>query len=121
MKETLKRPAEEVIAAYLRANDAVPTRAEALHGASRFCRYEGRNEEGYQYAKRGLEVPLPTGGLFVENWIYDYGLLDELAVHTYWIGRYEKSLAACERLLLERKIPEHERERIRKERTVCAR
>jgi GR25 family glycosyltransferase involved in LPS biosynthesis len=114
LKETLKRPAEEVIAAYLRANDAVPTRAEALHGASRFCRIEGRNEEGYRYAKRGLEIQLPTGGLFVENWIYDYGLLDELAVHTYWIGRYEESLAACERLLREGKIPDHDRDRIEK-------
>ncbi len=114
LQEALKRPAEEVIATYLRATEAVPTRAEALHGASRFCRIEGRNEEGYQYAKRGLDIPLPIGGLFVENWVYEYGLLDELAVHAYWTGRYDESLAACERLLREGKIPVHDRDRIEK-------
>ena len=113
LQEALKRPAEEVIATYLRGTEVVPSRAaEAMHGASRFCRLEGRNEEGYQYAKRGLEIPLPADGLFVESWIYEYGLLDELAVHAYWIGRYAESLAACERLLREGKIPTHDRERI---------
>ncbi|MGC2331677.1 MAG: glycosyltransferase family 25 protein, partial [Candidatus Acidiferrales bacterium] len=112
LQEALKHPAEEVIASYLKAREAVPTRAEALHGASRFCRNEGRNEEGYRYAKRGLDIPLPCDGLFVESWVYEYGLLDELAVHAYWTGRYAECLAACERILREGKIPAQERDRI---------
>ena len=57
MKEHLGHPDQQVIDAYLRAADALPTRAEALHGASRFCRYIERFEEGYQLAKRGLDIP----------------------------------------------------------------
>jgi glycosyltransferase involved in cell wall biosynthesis len=99
LQEALKLSAEQVIATYLRATEAVPTRAEALHGASRFCRLNGRNEEGYRYAIRGLDIPLPAGGLFVESWIYEFGLLDEFAINAYWSGHYRESLDACLRLL----------------------
>ena len=106
------RPLDEVIATYLRAADVMPSRAEALHGASRLSRENNRFAEGYELASRGLKIPLPVGGLFVEPWIYDYGLLDEFAINAYWIGRYDDCLAACERLLREGKIPAEDRERI---------
>jgi Glycosyl transferase family 2 len=38
MKEALKHPETEVIETYLRAHRTCPLRAEALHGAARFCR-----------------------------------------------------------------------------------
>ena len=112
LQEALKLPAEEVIATYLKAAEAVPTRAEALHGASRFCRLNGRNAEGYRYAKRGLEIPLPAGGLFVESWIYEYGLRDEFAINAYWSGHYRESLDACLRLLECPALPADQRGRI---------
>jgi glycosyltransferase involved in cell wall biosynthesis len=112
LKEALGFPAEEVIAAYLRATDAVPTRAEALHALSRFCRSKGRNEEGFQYAKRGLDISLPNGGLFVERWVYDWGLLDELAINGYWSGHHREALNACLRLLEGTTLPPDQRERV---------
>jgi glycosyltransferase involved in cell wall biosynthesis len=112
LKEALEFSVEEVIAAYLRATDAVPTRAEALHALSRFCRFKGRNEEGFQYAKRGLDIPLPTGGLFVETWIYDWGLLDELVINGYWSGHHREALNACLRLLEGPALPPDQRERV---------
>ncbi len=99
LKEQLRRPDPEVIDAYLRAADACPTRAEALHGASRFCRHKGRNEDGYRIAKRGLNIAIPSGALFVEPWIYDYGLRDEFAVNAYWTGRYRECLGVCLQVL----------------------
>jgi hypothetical protein len=59
-----------------------------------------------------LAVTQPTIGLFLEPWIYEYGLLDEYAVNAYWIGRYDESLAACERMLRENKCPPDVRARI---------
>jgi glycosyltransferase involved in cell wall biosynthesis len=103
LMEALERPEQEVIDAYLRAAAAQPCRTEALHGASRFCRYKGRNQEGYEIAKRGIDIPLP-GGLFVEPWIYEYGLLDEFAVNGYWAGHYKESLDASLRILTEGKV-----------------
>jgi hypothetical protein len=97
--ERLGRPAAEVIAAYLRAADANPRRAEALHGAAKFCRLQERFEEGFQAARRGLDILLPPGALFVEPWIYETGLLDEFAVNAYWSGHYKESLEACLKIL----------------------
>jgi GR25 family glycosyltransferase involved in LPS biosynthesis/glycosyltransferase involved in cell wall biosynthesis len=112
MKDALDHPEDEVIAAYLKATDTLPTRAEALHGAAKFCRAKGRNEEGYQYAKRGVAIARPTTGLFVEGWVYDYGLLDELAVNAYWSGHERDSLDASLKLLSGNTLPENQRPRI---------
>lgn len=103
-KEQLGHPDQEVIDAYLRAADALPTRAEALHGASRFCRIRTRYEEGYQIAKRGLEIPMPADALFVEPWIYETGLLDEYAINAYWSGHNRDSLDASLRVLASGKL-----------------
>ena len=112
LQDALGFSVEQVIATYLRATEAAPTRAEALHGAARFCRSKGRNEEGYQYARRGCDIPVPTGGLFVESWVYAYGLLDELAINGYWSGHHREALDACLRLLASSALPVDQRERV---------
>lgn len=112
LKEQLDYPEDEVIAAYEKASETVRTRAEALHGAARFCRAKGRNEEGFQFAKRGVAIPMPESGLFVESWVYDYGLLDEYAINGYWSGHMRESLDACMRLLGGSHLPEGQRGRV---------
>jgi Glycosyl transferase family 2 len=112
LKEQLGHPDQEVIDAYLRATDALPTRAEALHGASRLCRHKGRNEEGYQLAKRGLEIPMPFDALFVEPGIYETGLLDEFAINAYWSGRYRDCLDASLKILETNKISGEDMQRV---------
>ncbi|MHC1948916.1 glycosyltransferase [Bradyrhizobium sp. UFLA06-06] len=112
LKQALGFPAQEIIESYQRAADFLPNRAEALHGASRFCRLAGRFEEGYRLAQRGIDIPLPASGLFVENWIYRYGLLDELAVNAYWSGHYKESMAACRQLLSGPHLPAADRARV---------
>ncbi|MBZ9991670.1 glycosyltransferase [Mesorhizobium sp. BH1-1-5] len=94
----LDRAFEEVVAVYERATQSVPTRAEALHAASRYCRNLGRYAQGQEYARRGLGINKPVG-LFVQPWVYDYGLLDEFSVNAYWAGAYQESLDACMKLL----------------------
>jgi hypothetical protein len=74
-------------------------RAEALHGAARFCRNKSLHERGYHFAKQGLAIPYPIDALFIEDWIYEYGLLDELAISAYWSGRYAESVDTCDRIL----------------------
>jgi glycosyltransferase involved in cell wall biosynthesis len=112
LKEQLGHSDQEVIDAYLRATDASPTRVEALHGASRFCRNKGRNEEGYQFAKRGIGIPMPSNALFVEPWIYQTGLLDEFAVNAYWTGRYRDCLDASLKILDTDTISGEEKQRV---------
>ena len=112
LMEQLEHSEGDIIDTYMRASNAVSTRVEALHGASRFCRLKNRFEEGYQIANRGTKIEARNGGLFVEPWIYQYGLLDELAVNAYWSGHYPEAIQACETLLYSGNLPAEHRGRI---------
>ena len=114
LQANLKRPVDEVLATYRRAIDVRPGRAEAIHGASHFCRLNGRNEEGYQFAKHALPLTkaLPPAGLFIEPWVYEYGLLDEYAINAYWSGHYRDCLDASLQILSHSSCPESQRGRI---------
>jgi GR25 family glycosyltransferase involved in LPS biosynthesis len=112
LKEALGHPEDDVIAAYQRAADSQPARAEALHGASHYCRMKGRNQQGAEIARRGLDLALPIGALFAEAWIYQYGILDEFAVNAYWSGDYQGCIEACHRILRSNVIDEATRNRV---------
>ncbi len=107
LKERLEAPAEEVIKSYSEAFSYRPSRSEPLCHLSRYLRIKGENLLGYLVAGHGLEIPLSDDLLFVERWIYDYGLLIEMSVCAYWIGKYEECLALSERILEIPNIPDH--------------
>ena len=99
LKEARAYPDQEVLASYRAATEALPTRAEATHAASRFCRIKKFYAQGYDLARQALGVQSPVGGLFAEPWVYETGLLDEYAVNAYWSGHYAECLDACIKLL----------------------
>ena len=121
LKADLGVDEEDVISSYLQAHDVRRDRAEALHGAARYCRIKQKYDLGFDLAKRALAIKPPDEGLFLEDWIYRYALLDEFAVNAYWTGHYDECLAACERLFREGKIPTEQRARVRAECALCAR
>ena len=49
-------------------------------------------------------MTMPDVGMFTVSWIYDYGLLEELARNAFCVGRYQECMEACQRLLHERGI-----------------
>ncbi|MDB5449377.1 MAG: hypothetical protein JWQ52_505 [Phenylobacterium sp.] len=112
LKDELGADKDEVLALYRRAAEVCPWRAEALHGACRLCRLEGRNPEGYEIGKVGLQLSAQPGDLFVETWIYDYGLRDEFAVNAYWAEHYQEALDASLAVLAKPDLPAWDRERI---------
>jgi tetratricopeptide (TPR) repeat protein len=120
LKEATGHDNEEVISAYTAATAACPTRAEALHGAARFCRTKGLYERGYAFAMQGLAIVRPDDALFPEDWIYDYGLRDELAVCAYWTSRYAECRDVCDRLLGDGKLPAEHHARVSRNRELAA-
>ncbi|OAS23428.1 glycosyltransferase [Methylobacterium platani] len=108
----LGRPDDEVLATYRRAIAAGPHRAEAAHRASRHCRLAGRYGEGLRFAEPALSLAAPAAGLFVEPWIYAYGLRDEYALNAYGAGLYWHCAAACLDLLASPAMPDSERARV---------
>lgn len=112
LAELLNHPVDEQLATYLRAYETVPSRAEALHGAAAVCRKAGRYQLGYLLARQGISIKRPASGLFLDQSIYDYKMLDEFQVNAYWAGQYGESLDAGATLLRDGLFPETERERI---------
>jgi hypothetical protein len=104
--------ADAVIASYLLAHEARRDRAEALHGAARFCRLKERYQQGFDLAKRGILIKRPDNALIPEHWIYEYGLLDEYAINAYWIGRYDECLKSWRKILGTATLADAERKRI---------
>lgn len=112
LMHSLDAPDDDVLALYREASAISPERIEALHAASRLCRIRKRYKEGYDFAKRGLGKTGASYALFVEQWIYDTGLLDEFAVNAYWTGRYDECLDACLKLLKTGKLSEQDQPRV---------
>ena len=112
LTEQLKYPPHEVIGSYLTAYEQCAWRAEALHGAVRYCRLNNLHKQGYLIGKHAITIPRPDTGLFLQTWIYDYGVLDEFSVVAYWAGHYDECLEISLRLLAEGKLPQDQRPRI---------
>jgi len=104
---------EQILQTYLRAYEVCPHRVEVLHAVVQYCRVHGMNQQGYMIGKHGITIPLTDTSLFVESWVYDYGLLDEFSIVAFWAGHFEESKIACERLLNEGKIPAHYMDRVK--------
>lgn len=112
LKQRLGHDTSSVLKSFEAANAATETRAEALHGASRHCRTVGRHAEGFEYARQGLERVKPETALFLEPWIYQYGLLDEYAVTASWLRKYAEGHEACMKILASGHLPESQVERV---------
>jgi hypothetical protein len=61
-------------------------------------------------ASIGTQIPLSQDVLFVERWIYDYGLLLEQSICAYWIGKYDECRDISLKILAVPKLPQNMRE-----------
>ncbi len=110
----LERPAPEVIAAFLRAYEYRPSRAEAFYQLAAYLRNKGRLAAAYPFAKVASETPRPGDALFIDDGVYTWCALDELAVAAYWTDHPTEALEASERLLANPAVPAGHRDRIQK-------
>lgn len=76
-----------------------PNRAEPLHDLAAYHRAREKYHEAYKYAKQASTIPQPSDRLFVNKDIYDWKILDEIAVAAYWAGYYSESKEVCETIL----------------------
>lgn len=119
-KEALNKPYQEVTNAYLQAYKNLPSRAEPLYELARYNRHLEKYEVGYTYAKKGVNIPYPHNQvLFISKDVYDYKLLDEMAVNGYYIGKYDEAMAINESLLKNKLVPEDQLERIKQNLNYC--
>ena len=107
MQEALKKPPAEVIESYKKAYAYRPSRAEPLYRLALYQRLQGNFEAAFEAASQGLSLKIPQDLLFVENWIYEHGLLLEYSVAAYWTNRPLEALIASNLLLSKPSLPEN--------------
>jgi glycosyltransferase involved in cell wall biosynthesis len=116
LEERLGTDAALVSAAYLRAFQNRPTRAEPLVALARFHRQRGEHAIAFIYAQQAVACPRPSDSLFIEDAVYEWRALDELSVSAFYVGRLEEGRAAILRLLAVGRIPAIEAQRIERNR-----
>jgi hypothetical protein len=75
-------------------------RSECLYELAKYYRIKGDYDKGYFYAKIGSKIPFPTHRvLFLYKDVYNWRLKDELGICSYYIGRYNESIRACQKIM----------------------
>jgi tetratricopeptide (TPR) repeat protein len=100
------------VEAFLEAWEQRPGRLEAVHDLAVGLRERGLYRAAHQFTRlaSGLgPLPVPDDVLFVARWIYEWGMLFEYSITSYWCGEPGASIAACKRLLAIRPLPEPHR------------
>lgn len=112
LKDSLNAPLEEVQAAFLKAYEYRPERAESLYHLARYLRFHDRIKLAYIYALAAVSIPLNEDKLFVNYSVYDWRAKDELSVSAYWVGNYQMCFDLCVALLANPNVPTVDKERL---------
>lgn len=89
-----------------RAWESRPQRLEACYELSSRLRGLGRHRAAHAFVCAGLDREPPDDLLFIQPWVYRWGLLFEYSINAYWVGDIDGSLRACDRLLSMPDLPD---------------
>lgn len=109
MQELLKEPQDVILRCYNRAYQARRSRIEPLYQMARLFRDKEDFHSSYKVAKIAETLPVTQDLLFVQQWMYDYGIPLELSISAYWIGKYEECQRICLDLLKRNDLPQNVR------------
>jgi glycosyltransferase involved in cell wall biosynthesis len=110
---------DAAVPALLKAWKFRPTRIEPLHALAVGYRLREDYAQAHRYAVRALKQREPTDILYVESWIYRWGVLFEYSISAYWTGGLAEALQACERLLQRSDLPPEYRANTEQNRQFC--
>ena len=85
--------------AYLSAWEYRPTRVEPLFRLAWGYRTRSHHHVARLMAERAVDLAVPDDRLFVERWVYDWGVEFELSIALWWTGDRERSRALTGQLL----------------------
>jgi glycosyltransferase involved in cell wall biosynthesis len=105
----------------VQAWESRPQRLEACYELSSRLRLAGKYHAAWSFAQAGLGRPMPADRLFVDPWVYQWGLLFEYSITSYWTGDARASLHACDQLLALASLPDTYRKQTLANRAFAAR
>lgn len=114
--QMLNKPWKDIEQLYLQAYNFCNLRGpEALYEIVKHYRLERDFKTSYKWAKIAAAIPYPKNcDLFIFKEIYDYKLLEELALDAFYLGEYGESLQVYRKILKSTEIPSDERTRLEK-------
>jgi len=98
--------------AFIRAWETRPIRLEAVHDLVVGLLERRHFHTAHRFARMAsIARPLriPDDMLFVEPWIYTWGLQFQYSISSYWCEEYDASIRACKQLLAIQSLPESHR------------
>jgi tetratricopeptide (TPR) repeat protein len=105
--------------ALMEAWERRPARLEALYELVSGLRQRDLHQTAYALARGSVDQRQPDDILFVEPWIYEWGLLFEYSIAAYWVGRHKRALRACNQLLKIDRLPDAYRAQTEENRRFC--
>jgi glycosyltransferase involved in cell wall biosynthesis len=107
-------PSTLVTDCYMRAFNYRNHRLEPLYYLAELYNQQGQYDQAYACIKMkdSISFPFQKDALFNEDWIEEYGLLCQLSICSFYLGKYQESLDACDALLAMPNLPEHWRSQI---------
>ena len=119
MLKNLGLPSNIVIEAYKNAHAFRAHRVEAIYYLAEMYNAAGEHSKAYELLKTKDFIPQPAqkDGLFNEDWIDNYGLLFQLSICSYYVGHYQESLQACDKLLAIPDVPDSWKQQAKQNRT----
>ena len=96
----------------LSAWDRRPTRAEPLYHLARINRIAGRHQLSWVFSSLASGIPMPDDLLFVEPWLYRWGISFERCDAAWRIGHDELASTLCRELLDMDGIPDDHMEHL---------
>ncbi|MBI5345790.1 MAG: FkbM family methyltransferase [Chlamydiae bacterium] len=88
LQESMNLPQDTVINGYCKAFQYRPSRAEPLYQLGRYYDKIGNYCMAYLVLKNATIIPLSKDCLFVESWMYDFGILFELSNALYLLNDF---------------------------------
>lgn len=100
----------EMLAAY----NQRPQRSEPLYDLSKFYRERGQPHAALLMAKAGVVIPRPNDSLFVNDFVYNEGFREEIAISAFFDPKQrDTGFAMCNQLALDPKVYPRTRETAR--------
>lgn len=103
---------EKALFEWLNAYQALPSRSESLCAVINLYRNIGKNNLAMMYLEKALKIPYPSHLLlFINRHVYNYLLMEELSIVSYYTPTPILGFFACQYIQLSKEeIPQHKKE-----------
>jgi glycosyltransferase involved in cell wall biosynthesis len=108
MMQNIGLPDNIVIEALLDAHNFRPHRVEPIYSLAEIYNRQGKHSQAYEILKARdfIAKPAQKDILFNMDWMEEYGVLFQLSICSYYLGHYQESLDASNKLIGMKNVPE---------------